>query len=279
VGINPDSLEWTQLYHKLRGKSEYCVAGDFSSFDGTMHPEIMSAICDLINEWYDDGEENAVIRRTLMEEMIHTMHICMNSVYGSVKGDPSGNNITVVLTTIGNIMYMRMAYLLLAWERNEGLSLVDYHNNVEEVAYGDDNILAITPSTLTWFNQKTMSIALKLYGVTYTDPEKKGITECARLDDVTFLKRGFRQDQYIPIIRWAPIDVKVLRELTNWIRTSDDDEEATLVNCTTSVRFAFHHGKEFYDQHLASINEQLWKVGLRGIPNEYLLLHHQYSTS
>nr|WPR18354.1 MAG: RNA-dependent RNA polymerase [Crogonang virus 70] len=67
TGTNVYSADWNEIVYKLasRGKTKdgmNIVAGDFANFDGSLSSQILWYILDLINEWYDDGEENAKIR-------------------------------------------------------------------------------------------------------------------------------------------------------------------------------------------------------------------------
>lgn len=84
------------------------VAGDFSDYDGSLHPDILNTICDMINEWYDDG--NDVIRRNLFLSITHSVHLADGLVYQWTHSQPSGNPGTSLINSIYNSFVMRLVF-------------------------------------------------------------------------------------------------------------------------------------------------------------------------
>ena len=100
VGITPESSDWDEMWRYLRESSDRGFAGDYSGWDGNLSPMFIAGVCEIINRWYDDGETNALVRRVLFDEMIHTQQVAMNLVYYTHVGNPSGNALTVIINTI-----------------------------------------------------------------------------------------------------------------------------------------------------------------------------------
>ena len=112
VGVNVYSDDWTYLATKLQSKGKRVFAGDFSGFDCSEVPQVHHAILDLINEWYDDGEENAQIRRVLWEEVYNSKHISGSNVYWWTHSLPSGHPLTTVINSVYNNLAFRYCWVV-----------------------------------------------------------------------------------------------------------------------------------------------------------------------
>jgi hypothetical protein len=244
VGVNPYSLEWTQVADHLQSKGDNMVAGDFSNFDGSLLMQVLTKICDKINEWYDDGPENALVRTVLWEHITNSDILVQGEVIRQTHSQPSGNPMTVFINSLFNAIIMRCAYLTLKVE--QGLpAICDYSEHVAEIIYGDDDIKSVHADCRDWFNQLTITRALASFGLTYTD-ETKGdsLRPWKPLSETTFLKRNFvLQDDGTYL---APMDVPNILEITNWIKNKAK-KAATAANCEQAIMELSHHPKETYD--------------------------------
>lgn len=277
VGIDPYSSEWTRVVRKLRKNSNLAFAGDFHSFDGIFDPIFMWEIMKIINLWYLKNDPNWTaeddrVRQCLTEEMIHTVHICKNSIYMKHQGNPSGNPLTVVVNTFAHYAYILLSWIGLARENSpESLSMHAFDRNVAALFYGDDGLYTVKKEASEWFNCKSVSDYLKSYGIEYTDEGKTGelygvkdLTEC------TFLKNGFKRLEGTRL--WlAPISQDTIYELTNWIRKTDQPIEQMRDNLADVFSFAFHHGEEFFWKLLIKVNEALDERKLKGFVTSYEL--------
>lgn len=214
VGINVYSSEWHELAMKLSSKGDAVIAGDFSGYDGSLQPQVLNVILDLINSWYDDGAENALVRSVLWCEVFNSRHINGNKVYEWCHSLPSGH----VLTVIINSIYDHIAFRF-AWIQAHGgnpLSLANYNDNVFCIAFGDDNVLNISKSSLDVFNQETMPTLLQPLGLIYTNESKDDSRTISRkITEVTFLKRAWIFDP--PLDRYvAPLVMASILEMPYW---------------------------------------------------------------
>lgn len=258
VGIDADSLDWHDLWSKMHAKSASGFGGDFSNWDGTMVPEVLAGVVDLISDWYDDGDENRLARNTLREEMVHTVILGLNTVFMKHNGNPSGNPLTVIVNTLCNITYFLYAWLKLA--PAELRDPVLFRANVESIFYGDDNACAVVPGVQSFFNMATCSRLFAQHGIVYTPPDKTGmvVEDCVSLDDISFLKRRTTQmgGFYVPLM-----DENTIHEMVNWITDCDDPLEATEENCANALRFYFFYGREAYKAMRDAIKKGASKIG------------------
>jgi hypothetical protein len=255
VGIDPMSTEWTQLYNKLSSNSMQGFAGDFSGWDGNLSPIFMDSVCDIINAWYADSEENQLARKVLFDEIIHTPQCAMNEVYYTHGGNPSGNPLTVIINTI-----MHMQYLMYSYFKNappEYSNLNSFLENVKAFIYGDDDLITVKPEVLTFWNPAIILQDLKELNLTYTNAHKTGPAEVKSLRELSFLKRGFRDDGRG--FKLPTIEVQTITELTNWTRecATMTVEKASVDNLNDSLMFMYAYGKEQFDKHRNKILVEL----------------------
>lgn len=248
VGINPYSFDWTHLARHLQKFGINVVAGDFGNFDGTLILQILEEIGEMINNWYDDGEENRQIRCILWKELINSVHIEGNNLYFWTHGHPSGHPLTAILNSLYNSVVCRIVFVLCARKAGKFVTMKDFNDNVSMISYGDDNVLNISERIIDYFNQHSMSECFAEIGMEYTDELKSSAADAKafrKLEEVSFLKRKFRWDEERQCYT-APLDYSVCMEMVNWIRGELDPEEACCTNCQTSAMELSLHGKEVF---------------------------------
>nr|UNY41973.1 MAG: polyprotein 1 [Picornavirales sp.] len=258
VGVDPFSLEWSKIAESLQKFGNNIFAGDFTNFDGSLQQEVLWKICDIINDWYDDGPENAQIRQVLWEEVCNSRVLVGDELIQQTHSQPSGNPLTVIVNSLYNQIVMRMAYLVCKAE--EGLPpTCDFRENVSLQCYGDDNVLNVSQRVSSWYNQERVTPALKTVGMTYTDEAKSGISrKFTTLDNVSYLKRRFvRGDVHY----WAPLELSVVKEMVNWIH-GKERKKATAENVSTSLRELAQHGPKVYTEVIAVLRPACSKAGL-----------------
>jgi hypothetical protein len=256
AGIDPESYDWTIMTNRLLEVSDSGFAGDFGNYDGTLIAEVIDAVCDIINAWYNDSFPQ--VRKVLFSEYIHTQMCCLSTVFYKHSGNPSGNPLTTPINSIANAIYMSYCWLKLAPAHLRDLSF--FSTNVRFFVYGDDNIFAVTPQALPFFNMKTVSAELATYGLDYTTPDKTSSisVEHAPVLSWTFLKRGFRKYKnfYFPLMNQSTIT-----ESVNWIRKSPDPWTQTLQSVSSGLRFAFFYGAEYFNAMRDAVLEVCQSLG------------------
>lgn len=265
VGINPYSLDWTDMMHKLQANSDVGGDGDHTSMDGNMLNDLMEIEINSINHFYRYEPNHDIasrVREVLWNEIVHTPTQCMNVAYCVHCGNPSGCNCTTIINTNACDRYYKLAWLGMA--PMEMRNMKSFYNSVVVVAYGDDSITSIKREVLPWYNFRTISEHLfELYGIKFTMADKSGkIIESKNLEDCVFLKNGFRREG---MIYHAIMDENTLHEMVNWIRDSDDDFAATMVNVNMALMMWYHYGQERFAQERAKLFSCLVDAGrIRG---------------
>jgi len=271
VGINADSSEWTMLFMMLEAISDVGFDGDYKNYDGFLFAVVMDYFTRVVNAWYNDGPVAALIRRVIMDEVIHTYSAYCVYIIMKNHGMPSGCPFTAILNSFGNSLIIRTGYLCLTFEAKAlgvatraDCSMDSYRKNVKEETFGDDHVNAVTRRVLEWFNQNTYSDWLAKYGIGYTDSDKtlvdpppfKKISECS------FLKRGFVRDERFPSRIRAPIEMKTIQELINWVTETLDPEEQLVLNYIDALRFLFHYGEEVFNSFREVVDTGLLDLGI-----------------
>nr|APG78061.1 hypothetical protein 1 [Beihai picorna-like virus 70] len=245
IGTNVYSLDWTRTAERLRSKGDKVIAGDFSNFDGTLVLELLAEIVEIVNKFYNDGEENAQIRRVLWKEIVNSVHVCEDNVYLWTHSQPSGCPITAILNSLYNSISMR--YVWLTVMPAEYRTMKAFNEHVAMVSYGDDNCVNIADSVIDLFNQLTIAAGYKEMGMTYTDETKSGnMIPYRSISEIGYLKRSFKWDeeehQFI-----APLELSVVLEMINWVKGDFDREERTIENMETSAFELSLHGREVFE--------------------------------
>jgi hypothetical protein len=275
VGINAYSMDWHRLAMHLRQKGSHVIAGDFSNFDGSLLQIILWEIVEIINRWYDDCEENQLVRQVLYEEIVNTFVLVDGVIIQKTHSQPSGNPLTVIVNSLFNQIVMRMAYLILKREQTLGI-LCDFTDHVAMATYGDDNVLNISPRVIKWYNQVEITRALATFGLTYTDEAKSGLCVPYReLSEVNFLKRRFVKNEDGTFI--APLDIDVIRDMTNWIRGTKP-KDSLLENVNSALLEFGLHGKEIYEHEVQLLREACAKVRVKPKFPTYAEMSSIYAT-
>jgi hypothetical protein len=248
IGVNPHSMEWDTIVKLLREKLSF-NAGDFARYDTSLQRLVMMEICEAINRWYDDGPENAMIRRTLFLEIVNSKHIYGKTIYEWLGSEPSGHPLTAVLNTLYTLTFFRLTY----GETNPKgfLAMVEYDDHVYTIALGDDHINAVDEYAREFFTPHAIKLVAEKYGMSYTTADKQEITPTTplqALEDVVFLKRSIRKepmaDRYV-----APHDLDSLLEMSLWVRGKTDQERRQ--NSMSTFDQMMHelslHSEEVYD--------------------------------
>jgi len=295
VGIDISSPEWTKLYNRLRSVGIKGGDGDYSKYDGILDPDLMYAAMRLIAKWYDKyaphgtyldfygheifitSKQRSFILHLFAVEFVHSIQLVLDILHQKAQGNPSGNWLTVILNTIVGEFLLILSFLDIAQDtgRYEYFSVEAYLENIRDAIFGDDNMFCATPAVLEWFNPLSLSVKLAEYGITYTTADKSGADQSEKsVDDLRFLKCGFRPHEKYPEKKMANIDTDSIFELTNWIRECPDELEQTRVQLHEALRFSYYHGKMFYDEMRVRINDAIDQAGvdIQKFGDEYELL-------
>ncbi|UXD79993.1 putative non-structural polyprotein [Linepithema humile picorna-like virus 3] len=248
IGTNVYARDWAQTAKKLQSKGKKVIAGDFSTFDGTLNTGILARFADVVSDWYDDGEENRVLRNVFMQDIFNSMHLVHDTFYQMNHSQPSGNPATTILNSFYNSVSMRMVFLRCARRAGQPANMRYFNENVSMVSYGDDNVVNMSDRVVQWFNQNTITPGYAEIGMIYTDEGKTGgaTPDYRSIGEVGYLKRNFIKRGN----RWfAPLDIATITEMCNWMRGDIDPKTATQVNCECAIMELSQHAPAIWNEY------------------------------
>jgi hypothetical protein len=249
VGVNPYSYEWEIL--KRRMSQFDCSrpnigAGDYKGFDASGQPQIYNGILAMINKWYGGSKEDELVRKVLWLDLCHSRHINGKNIYDWPSSLPSGHP----LTTIANCLYNLFAFRYCFYKAvsRDTSALWEFNSIVYVIVFGDDNLFAVRGDYVDLFNEMTIPTFMKELGLQYTN-EAKGtsVVKMRYLEEVSFLKRGFRREKYVNSTV-APLDIEVILEMPYWTKKGADSETITKDNITFALNELSLHGEVVYDK-------------------------------
>lgn len=248
IGTNVYSQDWGKTARKLLRKGRKVIAGDFSTFDGTLNSCMMEKFVQLVNDFYDDGPQNALVRQVLFLDVFNSVHLCDGLIYMTTHSQPSGNPVTTPLNCFINSMGLRMCFE--ECMRGTKYSMRDFDEHVSMVSFGDDNVINFSDEVADRFNMTTITSAFAKFGYVYTDEAKTLSGEIPKwrdISEVAYLKRQFIYDEKKRV--WnAPLDLGVILETPCWMRGTLDAETGTKVNCEVSIMELSLHPKPVFDK-------------------------------
>jgi len=271
LGINYYSREWETLANYLsHWDGPYCIAGDYTNFDGSLSNQIMEEILNIVQAFYDKygaTEEEKTIRRNLWKCLTRSMVIGRNGcVFRLFNSQPSGNPFTTIINVLFNSVVFRMAYADIFSRVDEiQRDIFDFEDDVHFISYGDDNAANINPNIFKWFNMQTISKQLACYGLTYTDESKCSELVSGRfIDDINFLKRSFKRVNILSR-RWvAPLDIDTVKEIFMWVRKGDENAQKKILadEIKGTLEEMVLHGEREYEN---------WSIFVQGFEDKELL--------
>lgn len=218
VGVNVYGPDWERIYRHVTEVGPSGNAGDFENFDGTLGAALLWAVFDDVQAFYAPTatSEDNLVRLMCWLDIVNSVHVQGDMVYMWDHSQPSGCPFTSILNSRAQAIGLRYVFLKMAEKYAPAHATLDcYRKFVRLIAYGDDNVIGVHPEIQGWFNYQTLAEGFALLGMRYTDETKKEATVAhKRIEDVTFLKRGFRwEDGRL----FAPLSVDTIVEMPNWV--------------------------------------------------------------
>lgn len=249
IGMDVNSMEWTQLAMRICSKGSKIIAGDYSNFGPALSSQVASKAADIILDWYlynDASAQDQQIRKIMMEEIIHAFHLCNNVIYQTPCGIPSGSPITAPLNSLVNCLYIRIAWLGIMKD-TELDNFVAFDENVVLVTYGDDIIMNVSDKVIDYFNTITISDFFANYNIKFTDADKSNqLIKYRTLEDATFLKCHFVRHPFRPCFL-ASLDEISVEGTVNWIKRKGNAVENTLACVDAGINLAYGRGPEYFN--------------------------------
>ncbi|AZB50980.1 ORF 1 [Bemisia-associated dicistrovirus 1] len=261
IGTCAHGKDWGEIVRIITPwQEQHIAAGDFADFDGTFQPQIFDSVCDDINNFYNDSIENQKVRKALWRALVNPLHILGHYIFQFSHGQPSGSPITALSNSIylsKCIRYVLRDFLKSLW--------LKFDDHIRLIVYGDDCLISISPVLAEHLTPLMISQMLKdKLGMNYTTATKEQVTEETRYESITevsFLKRGFSFDD--DTRHWhAPLELRSIREMCNWIHKSPSSLDATQSNCNDALHELCHHPKEVFDSYREILGSACREVGI-----------------
>jgi len=244
VGMDCYSPIWQTLYHYLTvfGKDRI-IAGDYKSYDKQMPANVIRAVFYILIELR--SRNNCLSARDKALCIGISTDICFPIV--NMNGDlfqffgsnPSGQPLTVIVNSLANSLYMRIAYYDIVGDFNT------FSRHVNLMTLGDDNIMGSSNNS---FNHTTIVEALRRRGIIYTMADKEAESvPFINIKDTDFLKRTFRRNE-IRVV--APIAKNsVFKSLLMTTSKGNISDEEVLSQAYLSARreYCLHGKDDFLD--------------------------------
>lgn len=304
TGMDPESYDWETMLQRLEEVGLEGFDGDFEKYDAKLMPELMQRAMSNVSDFYDlyvdsisfdfgrgckftfSREACRKIREIIVDELIHPRQLVLNVLYMSHQGNPSGNLMTTPMNSKVNDYLGRIGFYgvysrhmvkknnlqVEKWFLSVGL----YSQHVRNMAYGDDNGYSVSPEMKDIFNFETYSKFLAEFGITYTAADKSDtIIPYKPLNQLRFLKRGTADWGWI---RVPTIDVETIQEMINWVRADNEQMkiEQSYVNIEGAMRFAFFHGRAYFDDLKSKVNKALIDAGHVPVSHSWDLFNHDF---
>lgn len=242
VGVNAHGPEWNEIALLMKRKGDRIIAGDFTNYDGSLVPEVLWGVYEVVENFYGD---ESIERLTLWSEIVNSIHVQGTIVYMWSQSNPSGCPITSLLNSVAHSIMARYVFLTVA----PFATLVDFDAHIAHVNYGDDDLWSVGALFAGQVTQATLAEAFKELGMVYTDETKKEVSEEYRsILEVKFLKRSF---QYSPTLGFwvAPLNLSTILEIPKWVHNNGDPWDMARDNLVETFRELSRHDRKTWDEH------------------------------
>jgi hypothetical protein len=150
------------------------------------------------------------------------------------------------------------------------LNMNSFKELVKIITYGDDGLISVHDSILDFFNQTTVTRAMKILGHDYTDECKTGTMYISRpITEVNFLKRSFvwRNASYD-----APLNLDTILDIVQFTKKGPMSESIFISNIDVAMRELSLHDRSVFTHWKNRIQMELNKLNYK-IP---LLSYDEY---
>jgi len=256
-GMVAQCAEWEKLFEYLnKHPLDRTIAGDYGKFDKRMAPMIILAAYRILIKICEASGNFTETQLKVMFGMSYDVAFPVVDYNGTIAmffgSNPSGHPLTVIINGVVNSLYMRYCFAILSGKNHAK----DFKNCVRLMTYGDDNIMTVSPDC-DFFNHTAIQKVLADADIVYTMAEKSAQSvPFIHLDESSFLKRRFVQDDDIGAIV-APIEHEsILKMLTSRVVELNISAQAhSIAVISSAVREYFFYGKKEFEIRSQQLKE------------------------
>lgn len=251
IGMNPESMDWSDMYYDLASVSDSGLDADAPNWDKNLAAYLMYLAVETVNLWYrlcdpDWDPKHDIARYNILMSMINGYLLVGRWLLRKAKGMASGFVLTAILNTWVN-MIMHLIWFLESVPR----SLADasrYDDFVRTKLYGDDALDTIATSLQPYLNRLTMvEVWQRWCSMTITSSSKDStLVPIDPLMSLTFLRRGFRRDG---IVVKPLLDLKSLYSMICFVKKNNYAtlQQQLLCNIRVFLGFAYFYGPNYFN--------------------------------
>jgi len=262
IGIDPHSVDWTNLRAWHTRVGEVGFAADFKGWDTRMHKDVLMACADIANICYQRCDphwepEHDVIRKSLYSCMNGAFVLYQKFVFELPGGQMTGQPQTALDNSLVNWIYAYYVWLELTETRHGYRGFSNFMKHLACSFYGDDNVITINPEILDWFNFDVYVAKCAELGLEVTPADKTGnYVAYQHIDQLTFLKRSFVKVQGSPLY-FGALELNSIQRMLDFTTSRPHEfwKEPDIVSYDAALIFdvlanilreSFLHGKEFF---------------------------------
>lgn len=240
-----DTNQWGKLYEYMCafGPSKV-LAGDYKRFDKGMPAMLIRHAFQILIDLISENCQLSPLDKKIMIGVATDISFPIVNLNGDVVqffgSNSSGHPLTVIINSIVNSLYVRIAYNKIIGE------LDSFDSNVHLATLGDDNLMS---SNIAKFNHTSLSEALSELGIVYTMADKSSESvPFLDISQVDFLKRKFvlRGTDII-----APLDLNsIFKSLMMLVEKGNIEEEEQIAQVYLAARREWAlHGRKVFDTY------------------------------
>jgi hypothetical protein len=173
---------------------------DYKKFDSTIPAAIFERLWKIYDRIYeyndpDYSPKHREIRRglrlCLVRPLLHVDNVIVQAPGGNVSGQP----LTSDDNGLVNMIYAYYAWRQIYKDQPRMKSYDIFLQNVEQIVYGDDCCISVSPSVQDSFTFERYAHEMRNIGVTVTNVSKiDGHYDMVPVEEFEFLKRTFKKD-------------------------------------------------------------------------------------
>jgi hypothetical protein len=271
VGLNTHSEEWDDAFKLAqRISGDNWIASDFQAFESVLSLLISNAVSWIIVELCKASgnftESEIMVLRTLLADVSNATINFFGELITLLGGEASGQQLTTFFNCLANNLLHMYAYVDIYSRGDEtetGLIVIaeSFFDNVVRNTLGDDVYLKVSPDRPE-YNHTSITKVFSGIGITYTMADKTAESRpYISHTEVTFLKRKFVDHECFPGMKVAALDPNSIYKMLCYTIPSKgcSDEEQLAAALASAQAEAFFHGKAFFDQ-IAALIEDLPKT-------------------
>jgi hypothetical protein len=284
VGVNAHGPEWDQLARAMiKYGKDRIFAGDYSKYDLRLPAQITIAAFDvLITLAQESGNytsDDIVVMKGIVADVVNPLVAYNGDLLMFFGSNPSGQNLTVYINSIGNSLILRSAFKALSakcWFPPR-----TFREHVSICTYGDD-VKGSVHVNNSFFNHVTVANWLQQSDIVFTMPDKESTPTPFMSDsEADFLKRKNRYSDDLHMYVGLLDEMSIFKSLHSILKSkSVTNREQCVSNIGGALREFFFYGEEKYESRRSELQEvakthQLFVPELEFSYQECLLRHKE----